>query len=81
MQRLGAFEVPFCDVTWLSQMGCPMEEHGISWEVPRNFGGLEVTSGTWENSGCLAVCFRFFKWVLYEVTPNSGMIQGVVECI
>lgn len=46
VQRLGAFEVPFCDVTWLSQMGCPMEEHGISWEVPRNFGGLEVTSGT-----------------------------------
>lgn len=50
VQRLGAFEVPFCDVTWLSQMGCPMEEHGISWEVPGNFGGLEVTSGTEENS-------------------------------
>lgn len=34
VQRLAAFEVPFCDVTWLSQMGCPMEEHGISWEAP-----------------------------------------------
>eukprot|EP00435_Cladocopium_sp_Y103_P033664 s1811_g8.t1 len=28
-----AVDVPFCDAQWLSVVGCPPEEHGISWEA------------------------------------------------
>lgn len=31
--QVAAVDVPFCAAEWLSVVGCPPEEHGISWEA------------------------------------------------
>ena len=45
-QVAAVVDVPFCDAEWLSVVGCPPEEHGISWEAPSTseLGGIAMGS-------------------------------------
>lgn len=31
--QVRAVEIPFCDHSWLSRVGCPAQEHGVDWQA------------------------------------------------
>ena len=69
-QVAAVVDVPFCDAEWLSVVGCPPEEHGISWEVPMEILSW-LTMAPWVGKCPFwGICFTSPSYICWRLYPQ-----------